>query len=604
MAGDLAPQQAKQAQAVRQVPGAASAEPEPGEHRAADGALYGANLLEQLPSTAMQRQLVQRLGRQQGNAYVHRFLAARPVAIQRAGATTLDRPKSPPADLARAEAVTANKIAFVREEGLNLRVAPDQKSQSLTTLKFGQRVNALEDPNAASSWIKVVAQSQTGYAFAPRIHFPPADLIQKDPGLRLIKVPSGLSFWALVKQMYGIEGNESTKDQNMNHFINAIRAFNKDEAFDVRTDLLDDVGNFFLSGRDAKNTYLKANYDLWIPSFGVAAKMDVGSGTVRGEITRFIKEIEQKIEDFKEACRRSVPYMPEAITKRAGEVTSGLLHGLLEFAKDAVEILAVSTLVGALIGALFGGVGAIPGAEIGFEIGTLILEVYGLASLIDAILNIASDLVGQLGAFIKQVWNANGDTKQLDLAAHTLADAIGILVSAILVAFVAYVMKKGGEALGKTRFAKTVGETRLAEWLKDRQKLKTTRATVEPKPNPGPAPYTPPGSVGAMKRLEYEASPKHGTEARGTSKGVSNPAPRNGQAALDHSLQIKDTSPRRVGIDYEAGEFVVFDETHPNSGIYHGHVRTWDELTSQMQKTLIDAGMANRRGKILIGSEH
>lgn len=58
----------------------------------------------------------------------------------------------------------------------------------------------------------------------------------------------------------------------MNHFINAIRAVNKDEAFNIRTDMLDDVGNFFISGRDAKNVYLKADYDLWIPSFGVAAK--------------------------------------------------------------------------------------------------------------------------------------------------------------------------------------------------------------------------------------------------------------------------------------------------------------------------------------------
>jgi hypothetical protein len=167
--------------------------------------------------------------------------------------------------------------------------------------------------------------------------------------------------------------------------------------------------------------------------------------------------------------------MPEAITRRAGEVSRGLLQGLLDFAKDAVKILAVSTAVGALIGALFGGVGAVPGAEIGFEIGLLILEYYGLATLIEAVFNVASELVGQLGRFIKLAWDANGDKEQLDLAARALAEAIGILVSAVLVAVAAYLVKKGGEALGKTKFAKTVGETRLAEWFKERQQLKTTK---------------------------------------------------------------------------------------------------------------------------------
>lgn len=367
-----------------------------------------------------------------------------------------------------------NKVGFVREEGLNLRAAPNQDSTSLRKLKFGQRVHLLKDLRPHAGWLRIVVVGQVGYASEPRVHLPPEDLIRKDPALRLIKVRQGLSFWTLVKEAYGIEGNESTKDQNMNHFINAIRAFNKAEAFDVKSGTLDDIGNFFLSGRDAKNTYLKANYDLWIPSFGVAARMDVGSGTVRGEITRVIKKIDQKIDDLKSACGMSVAYMPEAIARRVGQVGMGLLKGLLDFAKDAVKILAVSTAIGALIGALFGGVGAIPGAEIGFEIGLLVLKFYGLAMLIEAILGITSELVGQLGKFIGIVWNANGDKKQLDLGARTLADAIGILVSAILVAAAAYLLKKGGGALGRTKFARTVGETRLAQWLGERQQLKTT----------------------------------------------------------------------------------------------------------------------------------
>ena len=76
------------------------------------------------------------------------------------------------------------------------------------------------------------------------------------------------------------------------------------------------------------------------------------------------------------------------------------------------------------------------------------------------------------------MWDANGDPKKLDLAARTLADAIGILVSAALLAVAAYLLKKGGEALAKTKFAQTVGETRLAEWLKERQELQTTKAVL------------------------------------------------------------------------------------------------------------------------------
>ena len=119
---------------------------------------------------------------------------------------------------------------------------------------------------------------------------------------------------------------------------------------------------------------------------------------------------------------------------------------------------------------------------------------------------------------------------------------------------------------------------------------------------PPTPPSAPPGSLGAMSRLRYEPSPKHGTTAKPTASGTSSPAPKHGQEALDTSLQIKDTSPRRIGIDYETGDFIVFDRT--SAGVFHGHVRPWSELTSAMKKTLIEADMTNKRGKILIGAEH
>ncbi|GGK53325.1 hypothetical protein [Nocardia camponoti] len=99
----------------------------------------------------------------------------------------------------------------------------------------------------------------------------------------------------------------------------------------------------------------------------------------------------------------------------------------------------------------------------------------------------------------------------------------------------------------------------------------------------------------ASEELTYEASPKHGTEQRGDAA----PAPTHGQESLDNSVLIKSTSARRVAYDPETGEFDVFDETYPGKGTYHGHQRSWDQLTQEMQNALVKAGVVNRRGKPL-----
>jgi len=38
------------------------------------------------------------------------------------------------------------------------------------------------------------------------------------------------------------------------------------------------------------------------------------------------------------------------------------------------------------------------------------------------------------------------------------------------------------------------------------------------------------------------------------------------------------------------------------SGMFHGHVRTWEDLTQAMQSTLRRAGMVDNRGNIFIGN--
>ncbi len=50
-------------------------------------------------------------------------------------------------------------------------------------------------------------------------------------------------------------------------------------------------------------------------------------------------------------------------------------------------------------------------------------------------------------------------------------------------------------------------------------------------------------------------------------------------------------------MDKENQEFNVFDEHSENK--FHGHVRTWEELTQEMKNALIRAKLVNIKGKIL-----
>lgn len=63
---------------------------------------------------------------------------------------------------------------------------------------------------------------------------------------------------------------------------------------------------------------------------------------------------------------------------------------------------------------------------------------------------------------------------------------------------------------------------------------------------------------------------------------------------VDLSIPVGVT--RRIGIDYNTRQFVVFD--YHGTG-FHGHVRTWQELDPVMQAMLRRAGMVDRRGNIL-----
>jgi hypothetical protein len=95
---------------------------------------------------------------------------------------------------------------------------------------------------------------------------------------------------------------------------------------------------------------------------------------------------------------------------------------------------------------------------------------------------------------------------------------------------------------------------------------------------------------------KYEDAPYH----HRNSNGKKSPAPQDGQAALDNSVQIKNNSPHRIGVS--KGEIVILKRTAEN--LYHGYVVTLEELISDKgmidaKNALIRAGLVNKTGKII-----
>ena len=87
-------------------------------------------------------------------------------------------------------------------------------------------------------------------------------------------------------------------------------------------------------------------------------------------------------------------------------------------------------------------------------------------------------------------------------------------------------------------------------------------------------------------------NPKHGK----TKRGQANPTPTNPQRALDNSIELSPNTNRRISVDKETGEYIIFDEHRPNE--FHGHTRSWDELTPKMKAALRKAGLVTKKGKI------
>lgn len=96
-----------------------------------------------------------------------------------------------------------------------------------------------------------------------------------------------------------------------------------------------------------------------------------------------------------------------------------------------------------------------------------------------------------------------------------------------------------------------------------------------------------------MRRLTFEPNPKHRSRKRGRISAQ----PTSGQALLDHSVQIREESPRRIGVDPVNNEIVIFMQHLP--GVFHGFVVEWENLAPGAQRVLQQFGLVNRRGRIL-----
>lgn len=66
-------------------------------------------------------------------------------------------------------------------------------------------------------------------------------------------------------------------------------------------------------------------------------------------------------------------------------------------------------------------------------------------------------------------------------------------------------------------------------------------------------------------------------------------------------MQVKDASPRRIGVDVGSDELVVMDKTrtYPSGDEeFHGHVRCWCDLNNDQRILLKKSDAVNSKGGV------
>jgi hypothetical protein len=198
------------------------------------------------------------------------------------------------------------------------------------------------------------------------------------------------------------------------------------------------------------------------------------------------------------------------------------------------------------------------------------------------------DLVADFGARANALGNALLDRPDLGLAlaggiGATALGSAGVLGGGGLAVTGIGAVPGGAVLAGSYALAGTGAVTTAAAWESLMVEARTQDGgTGSAAASPGP-------------KLTWEPSPKHGREQRGRA----NPAPTNPEETLGRSVPLGPNTARRVSADPKTGEYAVFDETYPGTGVYHGHARSWDELKQPQKNALVRGGLTDRRGRIL-----
>jgi hypothetical protein len=171
----------------------------------------------------------------------------------------------------------------------------------------------------------------------------------------------------------------------------------------------------------------------------------------------------------------------QAVLDETGYELKSVLDGLIPGLMQMLIVLGATTILGGTIGGIvgffFGGVGAAPGAvvgaDIGFDIGMAALTWLGVGFLAVSIAEGFGELLKALRDGIQQAWAARYLTGkaveiQVRRASDNFASCIGILVSLILKAILAYLLKKAAVkatkgAMTTARMAQSQGVAAIAE---------------------------------------------------------------------------------------------------------------------------------------------
>jgi len=401
-------------------------------------------------------------------------------------------------------------IAWDGQPRIRLRASDSTQADNVIgELSFNTQLEVLK--RFPGDWYFVSTRDgKLGYVAAAHVR---TDL--PEPNADLHRVEQGQSAIAIAESYY--REHADNWGQDLRFYVNALAWANRKQVPDTTTGW--------------KEVQFKAGELIWVPShrFAISLRGAINSGSFSYNaadalgVAELAERLGQLWDDFKTAISLSGKYIPAALARHALQGLERAISALIDLLLTAAIVMAISTAIGAAIGSLAGGAGAAPGAAAGFEVGMALLDWMGLGFLVawagQALVRIGS----AFGTFLGTVWNARGNRDQLDLAAHQLAEALGLLVGGLLEALVMYASARGVGAvrskLAGTRFGQALGETRLGEWLSSRVRqvregrARSRRPATSWPSEPGSARRRP-NARGTRRRKPASRKPGRGTERR------------------------------------------------------------------------------------------